>query len=848
MLKISEIRINGQLEKCVIDKNPIFSFSLDSDKKSEKLKKASLLINDEIIETCEQVSICYSGKLKPFTKYPVTIKAEAQSGECTEAITSFYTGRLDTKWVGKWITDEQYTYKEDESPIPMEFRYSFESKKKIVSRAWVNATAFGIYELTLNGTKVGNDYFAPGYTSYEHVLQYQTYDVMEMLKERNEIVAVVAGGWAAGIFHMKRKNKIYVDRQAFLCELHIIYADGEEQVIGSDDHWDVSQDSSYRFASFYDGECYDATYGDKNKQSKKADITVPRAKPAIMAEYGAPVRRREQLWPMHIFRAKSGEIIYDFGQNFAGIITAKIKGEQGQEIVLRHAEILVENELFVKPLRTARATITYICKEGEQEYTPKFTYMGFRYVGVMGIDEENIELGAWTLQSDMEDTGSFSCSNELINRLEKNIWWSGKSNFIDIPTDCPQRDERLGWTGDIAVFAETACFHFDMERFFDKWLLDMKMEQDQKGGIPFVIPQGADTWKPMPSACWGDSCILVPWAEYKARGNKELLKRQYPVMKKFLAACKKRARIMSFGKYHPYIWSLPYQWGDWCAPDTDMLGWWKRGKWIATAYFANSCKIVSKIAEELGEKQDQMYYDELFRNIAQAYEHIFTDGNGKMKKEFQSAYVLPLAFGMVSEEIAEKMVHHLYRMIQENDGHLATGFPGTPYILYAFSENKKVDFAYELLLKDTCPSWLYEVKSGATTIWERWDALRPDGTVNFGDGKSNENSDGGMVSFNHYANGAVGDWLYRRCLGIEALEPGYRTFIFRPFPGGDIRWAQGNVKTSYGMTEAKWEQSQEGFVMSVKVPVSTTCKLVFPDGEERILGSGDWRFRKNNIR
>lgn len=547
------------------------------------------------------------------------------------------------------------------------------------------------------------------------------------------------------------------------------------------------------------------------------------------------------MHPIAVFTAAGGERIYDFGQNFAGVIHGRLKGKKGQKIVFRHAEILVDGELFVKPLRTAKATVEYICTDGEQEYSPRFTYMGFRYVGVTGIAEEEMELEAYVLHSDIRETGSFTCSNELLNKLQSNIHWGGKSNFVDIPTDCPQRDERLGWTGDIAVFAQTACYNFDMGRFLNKWLLDMNAEQDEKGRLPFVIPQGADTWKPRASACWGDSCVLAPWAEYMARGDRELLKRQYPVMKKFLKACKHRAGILSVGKYHPYIWSLPYQWGDWCAPDTDMLGWWKRGKWIATAYFANSCRIVSRIAAELGEEQDSIYYRDLSCKIDRAYEHIFTDGKGKLKKEFQSAYVLPLAFRMIRKENIPSMVEHFRRMIQENGGHLATGFPGTPYILYAFSDNGRVDLAYELLLKETCPSWLYEVKAGATTIWERWDALRPDGTVNFGNEKTAKDSDGGMVSFNHYANGAVGEWLYRRCLGLEPVQAGYRVFQFKPMPGGNLTWAKGRVDTPYGEIKAKWQINNDEFIMDVTVPVSTECHLIFPDGDEEFLGSGVWK-------
>lgn len=754
------------------------------------------------------------------------------------------TTMAEKTWVGKWITDAAYDFEEGESPIPMEFRIDFPIKDKKIKAAWIDSTAWGIYEIELNGEKLGQDYFVPGCTSYKHQLQYQTYNMTANLEEQNSIRVFVAGGWAVGVFHMSRKNKIDADNMALLAEIHILYEDGEETIIGTDEDWQVTQDSSFRMAQWYDGETYDATRREEDKRWKKADVTTPRHNPKILAQYGAPVRAQEHLMPQMMFQAKSGEYIYDFGQNFAGVISAKIKGREKQEIVFRHAEILVENELFVKTLRTAKATATYICKDGEQEYSPRFTYMGFRYVGVRGIEPENMELSAIVLHSDIEEVGTFSCSNELINRLQENIRWSGKSNFVDIPTDCPQRDERLGWTGDIAVFAKTACYNFDMSKFLNKWLLDMNAEQVEDGGIPFVIPQGADTWNPMVSACWGDSCILVPWAEYLARGDIELLKRQYPVMKKFLKGCEKRASLLSVGK-HKYIWSLPYQWGDWCAPDTDMLGWWLRAPWIATAYFANSAKLVAQIARILGEEEDASYYEELFQKIKQAYRDVFTNKKGKVKREFQSAYVLPLAFGMVEPEEIDTMVENLQKLIDKKGGHIATGFPGTPYILYALSDNGRSDLAYRLLLQETCPSWLYEVKAGATTIWERYDALREDGTVNFGDEKKkNDDSDGGMVSFNHYANGAVGAWLYERCLGLEAIEGGYKKFQFKPIIGGGLTWANGSVKTPFGQVCAKWSIEENLLTMEIDVPEATTCDLIFPDGESHSLKAGHWEYKK----
>ena len=755
---------------------------------------------------------------------------------------------MSEPWVGKWITDAAYDFGDKESPIPMNFRYSFSLDKQKIKKAWINSTALGIYELQLNGNKVGEDYFAPGFTTYEHQIQYQTYNITEILADDNEIMAVVGGGWAAGEFNYNRKNKISADRQAFLCEIHILYENGKHTILGTDENWEVTEEGNYRAANWYDGEIYDATVDVNSAVWRKADITVPRGKPSILAQYGYPVRRHEELKATYVTTTSEGEVIYDFGQNFAGVISVNLKGKRGQKIVFRHAELLVEQKLYMKSLRTAKATAEYSCMDGKQTYSPKLTYMGFRYVGVSGIAKEDIELSAYVLHSECKENGDFSCSNDLINQLQSNIRWGGKSNFVDIPTECPQRDKRLGWTGDIAVFAGTACYNFDMSRFLDKWLLDLRSEQGKGGGIPMVVPRAGDHWPPMASSCWGDSCILVPWAEYQARGNKRLLRECYPSMKEFLKAAKKWAGLLSITPDGCYIWSMPYHWGDWCAPEGDATTWIKRSKWVATAYFSNSCRIVSKVADVLDEHEDAAYYRKLSRRIARAYRNVFTDGKGNLKKEFQTAYVLPLHFHMTETQGEERqnMVDNLVKLIEKADYHLSTGFPATPHILFALSDHGRADVAYKLLLQDTCPSWLYAVKKGATTIWERWDALRPDGTVNIseltGKTKSDEESSGGMVSFNHYANGAVGDWLYKRCLGIEPIKGGYQVFRVCPVLGGELKWAKGKVDTPFGEISVYWEIINETFQIRIKVPVSTGCILVMPDETEYKLRSGEYFF------
>lgn len=844
MLKISSVKIDNLTEGCIADKAPNISFMLDSDKPGEALFKAVITSGEWKIETKDQINSQYGGELRPFTSYDIHITAFGVSGETAQTSASFSTGRMDTPWQAQWITDTSYDFPDKVSPVPMAFRRSFTLKKGI-RRAWINATALGVYELALNGEKVGNDYFVPGFTSYEHQIQYQTYDVTAQLLAENTLSAVVAGGWAAGSFNYKRKNKISADRQAFLCELYVEYADGTLELICTDQSWEVTLDSPYRMAEWYDGETYDATVELDRVSWKKADITRPRKKPVLIAQYGCPVRVQEVKQPVSYTVSPGGELIFDFGQNFAGAISAEISAEHGQRVTFRHAEVLVNGEMFVKSLRTAKATATYICREGEQTYSPRLTYMGFRYVGVSGIAAENLELTALVLHSDFEETGGFECSNEMVNRLQSNIRWGGKSNFVDIPTDCPQRDERQGWTGDFAVFARTACYNFDMSRFIGKWLRDMRAEQGRGGGLPMVIPRGGDSWPSMANSCWGDSCVLVPWAEYLARGDKQLLKQQYSSIRKFLKAAKWWAGFMSFTPNSRYIWRFPFHFGDWCAPDETAKQWIHKGKWVATAYFANSCAIAAQIAELLSENTEAAYYRGLRKKIIRAYRKVFTDGAGKLKKEFQTAYVLPLYFNMAEGNEREAMAKNLERLVRAAGNHLATGFTGTPYLLFALSDNGYLDAAYDLLLQDTCPSWLYEVKAGGTTIWERWDALRPDGTVNIGEltgDASDEDSKGGMVSFNHYANGAVGDWLYRRIAGIEATSGGYRTFRIAPQPGGGITFARGIVYTPYGMIVSDWNISCNVFTIHVKVPVSTACTLALPNRESYELVSGEYEF------
>lgn len=841
MLKIASFTCERLKKGCVTDNpTPAFAYFAESDREGVHLTKAEITCNGATFDALEQTGVPYRGKdLLPFTAYTATLAVEDNFGDRAEETISFETGRLNTPWKGSFISDGNYSFTEKKtSPVPMNFKKAFAVSGEVKS-VKVYATAIGIYDLFLNGKRVSKHYFAPGFTSYPSHLQYQTYDLTDFIKGENELSFTVGGGWAVGAFVFSRVNRVTAKRQALLAEIRIEYADGRVELFGTDETWDVTMEGKMRFSEFYDGEVYDA--GKQVTGWHKAILEKLSVSPRIEAQYGLPVTEHEHFLPVSVTKAPSGELVYDFGQNMAGIVKIKVNGKQGQVITVRHAEILTrEGELNVAFLRSAKCRYEYTCIDGEQEYAPTMTYMGFRYASVKGIDEKDIlSIEAIALYSDLQTVGSFSCSNEMLNQLQSNIVWGGKSNFVDIPTDCPQRDERMGWTGDIAVFAPTACYNFDMSRFLDKWLKDVKAEQTRGGGIPNTVPvQGYGFPVTMPKkaiAFWGDACIYVPWAEYLAHGDVALLKKMYPTMKKYLKACTFWAKLFSFGK-NKYIWNdIPaMQFGDWVAPDVPQMGQWQaRCKWTGTASIAYSSSLVAKIAHILGEEQDELYYTDLYEKTSDAYVSLLTDGNGKLLNEFQTAYVLPLQFKMFRGEARKKAAANLVELIKKNDYCIGTGFPGTPFILFALADNGYPDVAYKMLLNTKCPSWLYEVKVGATTIWERWDGLDENGICTIGD-----DGTGGMISFNHYAFGAVGDFLYRRVVGIEAKEGGYKTFRVEPLVGGDLEFAKGSVVTAYGKIESEWKKDGDRFTLTVTVPVGTKAEVILPSRETEILESG----------
>ncbi len=844
MISIKTILIDGNDKNIVTDNpKPIFSFILESSDNDENLKNSKLSLNNGWSkDNCDPRQTIYDGAaLKPLCKYLLTLEVEDSNGNIVKKELEFSTGRLSLPFEARWITDASYEFVEKGvSPKVMTFRRKFKTNKKI-KKAFIESTALGVYKITLNGNKIGDTYLAPGFTSYTSNLQYQTYDVTENIKDDNCLIIDVAGGWCVGSFVFTRVNRHYANRQALLLELHIIYEDGSSELIKSDESFEVSLNGNYKLADLYDGETYDATVDLGNIDFHKASFENVSIKPQISADYSSPIKKIKELKPVFI-KSVDGLDYYDFMQNFAGVVTLKIKNaKKGDKIVIHHAEVLNEDgTLNLSLLRTAKATLTYICKGGEQTYVPEFTYMGFRYITIEGINKDDVEITAYLLSSADKPLGSFECSNPLLNGLNKNIQYSALSNLMDIPTDCPQRDERMGWTGDISIFAPTASYLFYMDRFLRKWLKDVKTEQLKTGGIPNTVPiHGYKFPATMPKMAvdfWGDCVLNVPYAIYQAYGDKDILVEMYDSMKKYVEACRFWANIWGVGKYR-YIWHTPsmLHFGDWVSPDVDKMSTWqKRSKFTATASLAHCSYLLSEIAKILSKEDDYKEYHNLYLKVSDAYQSILMKKDGKLKgNEFQTGYVLPLAFDMLDEKTKKLALEHLVDLIKKNNYCIGTGFPGTPYILFVLADNGYQDVAYKMLLNNSKPSWLYNVTIGGTTIWEKFDGMNPDGTAK----KSTDGTDN-MISFNHYASGSVGEFLYTRIAGLRILEAGYKKFEVKPVLGGELTYCKASTITPYGEVKINWKIEKNIFEITVSVPFLTTCHLVLPNGEEKELKYG----------
>ncbi|MGN6672952.1 MAG: family 78 glycoside hydrolase catalytic domain, partial [Thermomicrobiales bacterium] len=682
-------------------------------------------------------------------------------------------------WTARFVTPdwEEDTSRAQPSPV---LRREIEVRAG-VQQARLYITALGVYEAQINGQAIGDHVLDPGWTSYQYRLRYQTFDVTGLLREgRNAAGAIVADGWYRGrlAFGGGRRNN-YGDRLALLAQLEIRYADGTTDRIVTGENWRAAT-GPILASDIYDGETYDARLqrpGWATPGYDDADwspvVPLDRDLGTLVAPTGPPVRRIETVTPVAVSQSPSGRTLVDFGQNLVGRLRITVRGEAGQTITLRHAEVLERGELATAPLRGAKATDSYPLRgDGVEEWAPRFTFHGFRYAEVDGWPGvlQPGDIGAVVCHSDMERTGWFECSDPLVNRLHENVVWSMRGNFLDIPSDCPQRDERLGWTGDIAAFAPTAAFLYDSAGFLQSWLADLAAEQQATGGIvPIVVPNILDR-SPFPAAAWGDAATIVPWVLYQRFGDAGILAAQFDSMRGWVDAVDALA-----GANH--LWDEGFQFGDWldpAAPPDRPAQARTPAYLVATAYFACSAELTGQAAGVLGRTEEEARYLGLAAAIRAAFAAEYVTPAGRLLSDSSTAYALAICFALLPDEDQRRHAgKRLAELARAGGYHISTGFVGTPLICDALCSVGEYEAAYRLLMQRDCPSWLYPVTMGATTIWERWDSMLPDGSINPGE----------MTSFNHYALGAVADWLHRTVGGLAPAEPGYRRIEIRPQPG-----------------------------------------------------------------
>lgn len=826
---------------------PRFGWKLISKRRGIKQQAYQLVVSDAAdfslslwdtgrVESDQSLHIEYAGPtLQSRTRYYYRVQVWDQEDNCSDwsSIGWWETAFLHSdEWQADWIMPMQRsTVKQsgewpDSPPVTL-LRKTVQLKGNIVS-ARVYATAAGLYDLHLNGERVGEELLAPGWTSYHHRHQYQTYDVTRYLHAGGNGIGIrVADGWYSGrISWEKGFRSAYGAYRAALLELHVQYADGSEEVVLTDETWKTSE-GPIRYTSIYDGEIYDARLEDAGWSKYEYDDSAwENAFPIdlpynpLIAQENWPVKVTETIRPVSVLHTPRGETVLDMGQNMVGRIRINMNLDAGTKITLYHAEVLDrEGNFYTGNLRSAKQLVEYTARgKGEDNYAPAFTFMGFRYVRILGLEElaDSVLIKGFTgevMHSDMVQTGQFACSDERVNRLQQNIVWGQRGNFVDIPTDCPQRDERLGWTGDAQVFIRTAAFNYQVAPFFAKWLRDLAADQREDGSVPFTIPSILK-WNQDTSAAWGDAAVICPWTQYQCYGDIRLLSEQYDSMKAWVNY------IRGEGEYE-YLWNTGHHFGDWLALDAKENSYVGATPLdlIATSFYAYSVDLVRNAAVVLGRTEDVKEFSDLLYQVRRAYQNEFVTPAGRLAAPMQTAHVLALMFGLVEGDTKRRTASELNRMVVQNDYHLTTGFVGTPYLCFVLSENGYHETAVKLLLQDSYPSWLYSIAQGATTIWEHWDGIKSDGTFWSDD----------MNSYNHYAYGAIGDWMYRYLAGLdmEDTDIAYKKIRINPrFAAGQLNYASAKLDSSYGIIESSWQEDQGHRTVRIQIPVNTEAKII----------------------
>lgn len=848
-LRITALQVDYLQHPIGLDNpHPRFSWKLESQQRGTMQQSYELRVATNIrelqagrnlvwesgkIRNDASVQISYAGPaLKSKTRYFWQVKISDNHGNTSgwTAPDSWQMGMLDPgDWSAKWIT----TFAGDTAlgPSPY-FRKTFTFSKPVKS-AIAYITAHGMYEARLNGKRIGKDFFTPGWTSYHKRLLYQAYEVTGLLQKGDNTIGFTLGnGWYKGYLGFDGRHSFYGSQLSGLLQMEIEFTDGTKQLIQTDGSWKYHS-GPILFSDLYNGENYDArlklagwSENGYDSSSWKNAEPIAGGKERLEASISPLARKQEEFRPKRILTTPKGETVIDFGQNLVGWVQFRVKGASGTVVKIAHGEVLdKEGNFYTANLRTARQLITYTLKGGEQEtYEPHFSYQGFRYIKLEGFPgkPDPADFKAIAIYSAMKPTGTLATSNPMLNQLQHNIQWGQKGNFVDVPTDCPQRDERLGWTGDAQVFSRTAAFNMDVAGFFTKWLRDVQADQRADGSVPFVIPNVLGEGS-AGSAGWADAATIIPWDMYLVYGDRQLLSNQYQSMKNWVEYMTQKSS--------GHLWNTGFHFGDWLfyRPDDDNDGRSAiTDKYlIAQTFYGHSTQLLINAAAVLGNQQDVNTYSERLNEIKKAFLKEYLTPSGRLVSGSQTAYVLALNFDMLPVELRQQAADRLVANIKDYGNHLTTGFLGTPYLCHVLSRFGHTDVAYTLLLQETYPSWLYPVKMGATTIWERWDGQKPDGSF----------QTTGMNSFNHYAYGAIGDWMYRRMAGLDTEEsgPGYKKIVISPEPGGKLSFASASLETMYGTTSVKWNITNQRFSLDVVIPANTTATVKLPGAASAVV-------------
>jgi alpha-L-rhamnosidase len=803
---------------------------------------AELLWDTGRVESDQSIQVAYAGPVLQSAQrvyWSVTVWDDA--GEQAASAPAWWEmgllerGDWEARWIGAPFRGGPHTT----SPAPY-LRTTFILSQPVRS-ARLYITALGLYESSLNGQRVGEELLTPGWTNYAKRVQYQVYDVASQLQQgENALGSILGDGWGVGHIGWGERQR-YVPQPLLLARLVITLADGSRQIVITDESWKASSGPILE-SDMMMGESYDARqelsgwdnigYDDTGWWPAKVfDDTGA----ALVATNGPAIRGHEQITPVDVHEIPSwptSRWVFDLGQNMVGWIRLRVSGPAGTTITIRYAEVLNQDgTLYTANLRGARNIDRYTLKgDGEEIWEPRFLFHGFRYVDMIGFPGTATaeSVTGIVVHSDTPSTGEFSCSDPLINQLQHNIVWGQKGNFVDVPTDCPQRDERLGWTGDAQVFVRTAAFNKDVAGFFTKWAQDVVDAQRADGAYPSVAPNPAASIDDGGPA-WADAGIICPWTIYQCYGDTRLLEAHYESMQRFVGFLSETSRdgLRCYADYQGW-----HGFGDWLALDGSGVTMGGTPKeLIGTAFFAYSARLLGRIAEQIGRTEDAARYEALFQDVRAAFQKRFVTPSGLLAAQTQTAYVLALHFDLLPQELRATAAGALVHDIRQRKTHLSTGFVGTPYLPFVLTEAGYLDTAYELLKQTTWPSWLYSVTQGATTIWERWDGWTHDRGF----------QDPGMNSFNHYAYGAIGSWMYAVVAGIDTdqEQPAFKRAILRPRPGGGLTRAQGALNTPYGRIESAWRIEEGLLIWDVIIPANTTALTYVPASADQAVYEGN---------